>query len=80
MTEERDGFVVLVDENGAEVEFEHLDTIEMNDKQYVVLLPASEDEADVDEVVILKVQSDENGDDTLVNVEDEEELNIISKI
>jgi uncharacterized protein YrzB (UPF0473 family) len=37
MDEERDDIVVLIDENGEEVEFEHIDTIEMNDNEYVVL-------------------------------------------
>ncbi|MDK2798427.1 MAG: hypothetical protein PWP27_7 [Clostridiales bacterium] len=76
MTEERDGIIVLVDENGEEIEFEHLDTITMNNSNYVVLLPLDEDQDDeIEEVVILKVVEDENGDDTLVPVEDEEELN-----
>ncbi|MBZ4645541.1 MAG: hypothetical protein JG777_1030 [Clostridia bacterium] len=74
MTEEREDIVVLVDENGEEVEFEHLDTIEMNDSKYVVLLPL-EEEGEEDEVVILKVAEDENGEDSLIAVEDEDELN-----
>ncbi|WHH60183.1 DUF1292 domain-containing protein [Petroclostridium sp. X23] len=73
MTEERDDIIVLVDENGEEVEFEHLDTIEMNDSHYVVLLPVSDVEED--EVVILKVEEGEGEEDNLVAVEDEEELN-----
>ncbi|MGE4283188.1 MAG: DUF1292 domain-containing protein [Clostridia bacterium] len=76
MTEERDDIIVLVDENGEEVEFEHLDTIEMNDNQYVVLLPIGEDEEnEEDEVVILKVTEGEDGEDSLLAVEDEAELN-----
>jgi uncharacterized protein YrzB (UPF0473 family) len=57
MTEERDDFVVLVDEDGEEVEFEHLDTIELDGNEYVVLLPLVEEddeetEEETDEVVI----------------------------
>lgn len=81
MTEERDDLVVLVDENGDEVEFEHLDTIEMNGSEYVVLLPVSEegeeDEQAADEVVILKIDHNENGEDSFVTVEDDEELEAV---
>ena len=80
MPDERDDTVVLVDENGEEVEFEHLDTIEMNDSEYVVLLPMEEEaneEDDVDEVVILKIEHNSEGEDSFVSVEDEEELNTV---
>lgn len=76
MSEERDDLVVLVDENGDEVEFEHIDTIEMNGNEYVVLIPFSADEEqDADEVVILKIEHGDEGEDSFVSVEDEEELN-----
>jgi uncharacterized protein YrzB (UPF0473 family) len=76
MSEERDDLVVLVDENGDEVEFEHVDTIEMNENEYVVLIPFSADEEqEADEVVILKIEHGEEGEDSFVSVEDEEELN-----
>ncbi len=76
MDEERDDIVVLVGEDGEEVEFEHIDTIEMNGNEYVVLLPVEEQEnEEVDEVVILKVDHNEEGEDSFVTVDDEEELN-----
>jgi len=77
MTEERDDIVVLIDENGEEVEFEHLDTIEMNENRYVILLPVegNEDDEEEAEVVILKVAQDEDNEDILVPVEDDDELN-----
>ncbi len=77
MDEERDDIVVLVDENGEEVEFEHIDTIEMNGNEYVVLAPLSEDEEeelDEEEVIILKVEHGEDGEDTFITIEDDDEL------
>lgn len=78
MDEERDDIVILVDENGEEVEFEHIDTIEMNGNEYVVLAPVSEDdeeeELDEEEVVILKVEHGEDGEDTFITIEDDEEM------
>lgn len=76
MTEERDDLVVLVDENGDEVEFEHLDTIDFNGNEYVVLLPVDQGdkEKDMEEVVILKIDQGPNGEDSFVTIEDDEEL------
>jgi uncharacterized protein YrzB (UPF0473 family) len=75
MTEERDDIVVLIDENDEEVEFQHIDTIEMNGEEYVILTSLEEPEEDEEEeVIILKVQQGEDGEDTLVSVDDEEEL------
>lgn len=72
--EERDGIVVLVDENGQEIEFEHLDTLEMNGDRYVVLLPV-EEEGDSDEVVILREETTDEDEESYVSVDDEQELN-----
>lgn len=74
MADERDDIVVLVNENGEEIEFQHIDTIDMNENQYVVLIPVEESDGDEEEVIILKVDEDEEGEDILVSVEDEEEL------
>lgn len=78
MSEERDDVVVLVDENGEEVEFEHLDTIELNGNEYVILLPVEEveEEKDIDEVVILKIEHGEE-EDSFVSVDDDDELEAV---
>ncbi|WP_010251637.1 DUF1292 domain-containing protein [Acetivibrio cellulolyticus] len=78
MSEERDDIVILVDENGEEVEFEHLDTIELNGNEYVVLLPVdmSEEEKAIDEVVILKIEHGEE-EDSFVSVDDDDELDAV---
>lgn len=74
--EEKDDIVMLFDEEGNEIPFEHLDTFELNDNVYVVLLEVIEGEPeDNDEVVILRLDKDESGEDTLSIVEDEDELN-----
>ena len=75
MDEERDDIVVLADENGEEVEFEHIDTIEMNGNEYVVLAPLEEDvdeDREEEEVIILRVEHSEDGDDAFVTIEDDE--------
>ena len=82
MSEERDDLVILVDEDGKEVQFEHLDTIELNEKEYVVLIPYIEDdssdkESDEEEVVILRIEHNEDGEDSFISVEDDDELNSV---
>ena len=80
--EELDNIVVLNDEDGNEVEFEFLDLIELDDEEYVVLLPIVEDEDVEGEVVILKVEdTDENSDEeSYISVEDEDVLNKVFEI
>ena len=55
--EELDNIVVLTDDTGKDTEFEWLDTVEMNDNQYIILLHT--DEEDAEEVVILKMEASE---------------------
>lgn len=76
--EERDDIVVLIGEDGEEVEFEHIDTLEMNDNEYVVLIPLDgQEDEEVDEVVILKVEHTDEGEDSFITIDDEEELNAV---
>ena len=75
--EELDNIVTLNDENGNEVNFEFLDLVELDNEQYVVLLPmATEEDEDEGEVVILKIEDtdDESEEESYVSVEDEEVL------
>ena len=81
--EELDNIIVLNDENGNEVKFGFLDLVELDDEEYVVLLPVSEEwEEDEGEVVILKLEdTDEDSDEeSYVGVEDEEILNKVFAI
>ncbi len=77
--EEVDNIVTLNDEEGNEVKFEFLDLVELDNEQYVVLLPISEEdeeEKDDGEVVILKLEDtdDDSEEESYVSVEDEEIL------
>ena len=69
--EELDNIIVLTDDEGNDVEFEWLDTLEMNDNTYVVVVPNDEES---DEVVILKMEV-EDDEETFVGLEDENEIN-----
>ena len=66
-------FVVLTDENGKEIELEHLDTVEYNGQTYMAFIPAEMSLEDSYELIIMKIVLEENGDEALVTLEDEEE-------
>ncbi len=82
--EELDNIVILNDEDGNEVRFEFLDLVELDDEEYVVLLPIAEEgeEDEEGEVVILKVEDiDEDTDEeSYVSVDDPETLNKVFEI
>ena len=81
--EELDNIIILNDEEGNEVKFEFLDLVELDEEEYVVLLPVTEEgEEEEGEVVILKVEdTDEDSDEeSYVSIEDEEILNKVFEI
>jgi len=74
--EEFDNIIVLNDEDGKEVQFEFLDLIELDDEEYVVLLPVEENPEETGEVVILKVEdTDSESEESYVSVDDQDTLN-----
>mgnify|MGYP001100660982 CR=1 FL=1 len=81
--EELDNIVILNDEDGNEVKFEFLDLVELDDEEYVVLLPVTvEGEEEEGEVVILKLEDtdEDSEEESYVGVEDEEILNKVFEI
>ncbi len=81
--EELDNIMILNDEDGNEVQFEFLDSVELEDEEYVVLLPVTDEgEEDEGEVVILKLEDtdDDSEGESYVGVEDEEILNKVFAI
>ncbi|MBQ7597037.1 MAG: DUF1292 domain-containing protein [Clostridia bacterium] len=76
--------VTVVDDDGTEHVFEELDRIELdNGNRYVALMPVYEDEVELLEddgdVLILKVL-EEDGENYLVQIEDEAEFNEVGTI
>lgn len=66
-------FVVMTDEDGNQVELEHLDTVEYNGQIYMAFIPAEISLEDAYELLIMKVELEDNGDEVLVTLTDEEE-------
>jgi len=72
--------IVLYDEDDNEQEFEVLAVLDVDENRYAVLMPVSEEgeeEGNEDEAYILRVEEDEEGNDILVGLDDEEELNTV---
>ena len=61
----------LIDEDGNEVEFEHIDTVEYNGVTYLAFIPAEISIEEDAEVVIMQIV-EENGEELLEAVEDDE--------
>ena len=75
--EEESNFITLTDENGVETEFEFMECIEYQGKEYLVLLPVDEESA---EVVILEVVPVDEETEDYVSVEDEAVLEAVYAI
>ncbi|HOK63902.1 MAG TPA: DUF1292 domain-containing protein [Bacillota bacterium] len=75
-----DDLIVLTDEEGNEEVFRILiDDLFVEDRQYVVLMPLIEDLEAEAELVILRVESLEEGEATLVTISSDEEWEEILK-
>ncbi len=72
MTNE-DEMLTLTDEDGNEHQFSVIDIIEMDGSEYAILQPLEEGEEDEDEAIILRIDTDEDGNEILVDIEDDEE-------
>ena len=73
-------FITLTDEDGNDIELEYVDALEWNGVTYMAFFPTVEEDAEEDEeeygLIILKSEM-ENGEETLVTIEDEDELNTV---
>lgn len=79
--EEELNIVTLTDEDGTDKDFEFLDLIDLDDKEYVVLLPVetAEDEAD-GEVIILEVHVLDDENEEYLSIEDADTLNAVFEV
>ena len=72
--EEQSNILTLTDENGEDAEFEYLDCIEYQDKEYLVLMPADEN---ANEIIILQVEPVDEENENYLSVSDEAILNAV---
>ena len=72
--EEEVNILTLTDENGQDVDFEYLDCIEYQGKEYLVLMPVEED---AEEIFILEVEPVDEENENYLSVSDEDVLNAV---
>ncbi|MCD7883065.1 MAG: DUF1292 domain-containing protein [Lachnospiraceae bacterium] len=79
--EELDNIISLTDEDGNEVQFEFLDLLEYEGKQYVILLPLEDEDEDGAEVVILQIGEDNpDGTESYESVDDPKVLEAVYEV
>ncbi len=74
--------VTLSLDDGLEVECKILTIFELEDQNYIVLMPEDEDEDDSDEaeVFIYRYFEDEDGNPSLENIEDDDEYEAVTEV
>ena len=72
--EEQVSILTLTDDKGNDVDFEYLDCIEYNGKEYLVLMPMDEEST---EIVILEIEPVDEENENYLAVEDEAVLNAV---
>ena len=75
LQEEETSIITLTDENGVETEFEYMDCVEYQGKEYLVLMPVDEDE-----IVILEIEPVDEENENYLSVEDEGILDAVYAI
>lgn len=70
--QEQSNILTLTDENGVDVDFEYLDSVDYEGKEYLVLMPADEES---NEIVILEVEPIDEENENYLSVSDESILN-----
>lgn len=77
LQEEESSILTLTDENGEDIEFEYLDCINYQDKDYLILLPVESEEM---EIVILEIEPVDDENENYLAVEDEAVLDAVYAI
>ena len=73
--EQGEDIVTLVDEEGKSHDFQVVDVIEVENKEYALLLPADSDEPEEEEVLVLRIE-----EDRFEMIEDEAEFQKVVKV
>ena len=77
LQEEASNILTLTDENGNDTDFEYLDSVDYEGKEYLVLLHA---DALATEIIILEVQPVDEENENYLSVSDEKLLNAVYDI
>ena len=76
MTDNNEQIITLTDEEGNETDFYVIGDLAVDGKTYEALEPV---ENENDEYVILRVETDENGEETLATIDDDDEFDKVAE-
>jgi len=76
LAEQDVNWITLVDEEGHEHRFNLLNIVELEGAKYAVMVPELQDSAteEEEEAVIFRIETDEHGEEVLVDIEDDDEF------
>ena len=74
LPEEESSVITLTDENGVDTEFEYLDVIEYQGKEYLFLLPL---EDETEGIVVMEIEPVDEENENYLPVESEATLNAV---
>ncbi len=78
MAKDKDQLIETVDENGNIITFELFDIVEVDEREYALLLPTDAQEGDEDELVLMRLTKD--GEDYLFEtINDDDEFNRVAE-
>ncbi|WP_342741320.1 DUF1292 domain-containing protein [Desulfoscipio geothermicus] len=68
---EQDEIITIIDEEGQEHDVNIFDVLEVDGQRYAIVVPVAEN-GEAEDGFVLKVEQDEDGDDILVEIDDDE--------
>ena len=74
LADEEAYIITLTDENGQDMEFEYMDCIEYEGKEYLALLPTDEES---NEIVLLEIEPVDEENENYIAIEDEATLQAV---
>lgn len=69
---EEENWIILEDENNQQYRYSFERTLELDNKTYVILVPEEQDDPEVEEAHVFRLESDENNEEILVEIDDDE--------
>ena len=72
--EEEVNILTLTDENGNDQDFEYLDVIEYQGKEYLIVMPAEDEET---HIVIMEIEPVDEENENYLSIDDENLLNAV---
>lgn len=70
-SEENSNIIDLIDEEGNTIPFEHLDTVQIDGNDYIICIPYDDEEEEVTEIALFKIDKDADSEDCLSQVFDD---------